>query len=336
MNKYLSIAIQDPENIIAPVLERNTKLQEVDLHLVRRVERGITTGFIDYGDIGVLNKPLFKRFYVQKDCSVGPLVRDIKFKLVGDGYQFLVGAYFESEYVFTPRDIDGLSEDLSSLDGFQKDYSCSIAPKSWKRSKDKRLKEIYHSGWQQLKLGINTDLEGRLLTEEVIKSEERDSWFGKKTVEVPRMVSRLIELSNDYDESHMQVLRELIRVCQAVEYGVGVVQKHARGQVRNLGELHLATVYPNNKDQILFSGKGRDGLAKSYNIFNLDNSRIFVHYEDINLGRFKVGSKKKEEPTLEDKTAVMVQAVLDDSFEGTDLQKSKEVSKQKNDGRVGF
>src|SRR3989344_164199 len=297
---YLSLAIQDPSSFIQPVLHKRPKIHPVELDLVRRVEEGYTTNYLSSGKFAFFNKS------INEDIRLNnPILRGLNIKLAGNGYGYAVGGYIELEFFLTPTDKDKVPEGFPLVGVDLKNLKLTTVyarpPDSWRKSKIIYQKEKHDEGWLQLKIGINTDAEGNLQTEEpTIKKQEKTGVFGRKRMmEVPTQVSTLIPLPED--KAFDAVLDALVKVCQAVETGVNSLYTYTRRNFEPVGEVQLAYVYPNNPPQILFASHGGDeNLAKSYSIFDRNGTRVYVHYIELNKGDIKVRQSKDEPAKGED------------------------------------
>ena len=300
---YISLAIQDPSSFIYPVLHRRPKVQHIELDLVKRVEKGYTSGYLSTGKFAFFNKS------IGEDIRLHNLIlRDLDIKLTGDGYGYTVGGRIESDFFLTSTDKDKVPEGFPlvgvDLGPLKLTTAYARPPDSWGKSKIIYQKEKYDEGWLQLRVGINIDTEGNLQTgEQIMGKKEKTNFFGRKRViEVPTQVSTLIPLPEDKNKAFDEVLNTLVKVCQAVELGVNSLYTYARRNVEPFGEVQLAYVYPNNPPQILFDSQGGDEtLAKSYTIFDRDGTRIYVHYIELNGGDIKV-RQSKDEPAKEEDT----------------------------------
>jgi SpoVK/Ycf46/Vps4 family AAA+-type ATPase len=122
----------------------------------------------------------------------------------------------------------------------------------------------------------------------------------KKVVEVLKSSSRLIPLPDDEKDPFFAIFDDLVRVCQVVEAGVNSLYAYARRNLKPIGEVQLAYVYPDNKPQILFSCKRDEFLATSYSVFDSGRSvpgtNIYCHYDksDEKEGEIKVRQSKEE------------------------------------------
>ena len=284
--KYLTIAIQDPWHIIRetciprlpePVCRKLSliKISESELRYSGSGEFAFFNGYTD------LERDKF--FY---DSRV-ELIRNLRVELASDGYGYALGGYIKSDFFFTPKDKERLPEKFPFvnfkplIDDLKFVMAYQRPPAS--------MGSVYEQGWLQLRIGINTDLEGMLLTEEQVTKEKRTSWLGlvEREVEVRKKVPILIPLPEERDKAEDHILARMVAVCQALEYGVNALYRYNGSRGERMGEVQLTHAMDNGAIRFHTPGKQDTICAKSYDIADEKGTKLYFYRTDLD-GQFKI------------------------------------------------
>jgi len=278
--KHISLAIQDPYFIVSSVLQRTPYLGNVNIGLVKRVEKEYTwenkVGIIRSGEnskyirqISKHEKPTGKYAFfnenIEEYLKKDEIIDYLSVKIVSDGYDYFIGGNILSKPILTPKDLMKLPKDFpmtgSELDNFKLNY---------------QYKSCEHD-WQQRILGLNTDLEGNLMcyVEKDLKAEKGLFKRFKKTKKVKEL--QLNPFPDNEKEASELILKDLVKICKLLENGVNGLASYHRELIEPIGEIHLSMFHNKYGSKILFDNDSEESLAIGYETKEIDGIKIDCH-----------------------------------------------------------
>ncbi|MFH1917089.1 MAG: hypothetical protein ABIJ21_07545 [Nanoarchaeota archaeon] len=180
------------------------------------------------------------------------LIKELRLDLLSNGYTYSINARYDSPYIITPEDKekDNIPQIENTRTQLQK------PPKSWKIFGTRREKDLYQQGWMQL----------------------------RAETKIPQKA-----IPENKEEAEMRLTTDLTKTLQGLTKAIEAVNQITRETYPPKGEIQLAHMTPWKLAEIIYQGNPKT-IAKSYDIFTINNIPVYTHYISPHVGNKKLST----------------------------------------------